>query len=161
MEKLYQHHLIHHKSYADWSGTESGPPWLEFGLHTYLLTYSMEHSPSWEAIQFSSSQEIPRILWNPKVHHRIHKWPPSVPILSQLDTFHDPTSQFLKIRLNIILPSMSGSSNWALFLRFPHQNPVNISPLPIRATCPTHITLLDFNHPNNSEWGIQSTEAGY
>ena len=35
---------------------------------TYLLTYSMEHSPSWEAKQFSATQETPRTLWNPKVH---------------------------------------------------------------------------------------------
>jgi hypothetical protein len=28
----------------------------------YLFTYSMEQNPSWEAIRFSVSQEIPRIL---------------------------------------------------------------------------------------------------
>ena len=33
-------------------------------LLTYLLTYAMEQSPSWEANWFSASQEIPRILWN-------------------------------------------------------------------------------------------------
>ena len=47
----------------------------------YLLTYSMVQSPSWEANWFAASQEIPRILWNPKVHYRIHKLPPPVPIL--------------------------------------------------------------------------------
>jgi len=57
---------------------------------TYLLTYSMEQSPSWDANRFSASQEIPHILRNPKVHYRIHKCPQPVPILIQLDPVHTP-----------------------------------------------------------------------
>ena len=75
-----------------------------FVILTYLLTYSMEQSPSWGANWFSASQDISRILWNPKVHYRICKCLPPVPILSQLDSVHTPTSYFLKIHLNT-LPS--------------------------------------------------------
>ena len=80
-------------------------------LITYLLTHSMQQSRSSEANWLLASQEIPRILWNPKVHYRLHNSPPPVSILSLINPTHatHPTSlRFILIlssHLRLVLPS--------------------------------------------------------
>ena len=66
-----------------------------------------------------------------------------------------PSFHFLKINFNIILPSTSGCHQRSLSLRFPHQKPVDTSPL--AHTCymllPSHSSRFD--HPNKTGWGVQ------
>ena len=123
----------------------------------YSLTYCMVQCPSWEANRFAAGQEISLNLCNPKVHYRIHKCPPAVPILNQLHPVHNPTSHFLSIRLNIIFPSAPGSPQWSPSLRFPDQSPVHASPLPQTCYKPRPSHSSRFYLPNNIEWAVQIT----
>ena len=120
--------------------------------YTYLLTHSRQQNPSWEGNQSSASQEIPRILWNPKIYYYIYKYSQSVPNLKQINPVISPPSHFLKIHLNFIFPFMSGFSKWSLSCRIPLQTLYTplFSPYVLHAT-PSYSSWLD--RPNNIRWG--------
>jgi hypothetical protein len=144
------------------SNRESRIAWIKksiwdlwkLNLYSYGNTYSMEQSPSWKVKLFASSQEIPRILWNPVVHYHIHKCPQPVSILSQLNPVLTPTSHFLKKNhFNIILPSTPGSPQWPFHSGFPTKTLYKPLPSPVRATCPPYHTSW-FYHPTNNGWSV-------
>ena len=98
----------------------------------------MEQSSSCEA-----SQEIPRILWNRTVHYHIHMCPPPVPILSQTDPVHGtyPSSwrSIFLLFFHLSLGLQSGLFPSVLPTKTLYARLLS----PIRATCPTHLILLD------------------
>ena len=135
---------------------DSTPKEFEHTVLNWLtdwLNKHMEQSPSWEANSSSASQEIPHILWNLKVHYCIHKCPPPVPNLSQLDPVHAPTTHLLNIHLNINLQSTPGSSKWSLSSVFPTKTLY----MPLLYTCymPRPADSSRFYHPNNIWWAVR------
>ena len=54
------------------------------------LTESLKQNPSWETNRFSASQEILRVIWNPKVHYGIHNNPQNFPIPSPINPLLSP-----------------------------------------------------------------------
>jgi len=100
------------------------------------LTNCMEQGLFWEANRFSATQEIPRILWKPKVYHRIRNISPQDPTLSQINPIHGPIPLLEEqIYCPPIYPYVFKRS---LSITFPHQNSERTSPFPhtCRATAP-------------------------
>jgi hypothetical protein len=98
----------------------------------------MDQSPSWQTDRFSASQEIPCILWNLKVHYRIYKSPPPIPILSQVNLVHALHPTYWRYILILSSHLCRGLPSGY----FPHQNSVYTFPLYMLHASP-NLILLD------------------
>ena len=70
--------------------------------------------------------------------------PATCPYPQATSSSHQTHSHFLKIHLNIILPSTFWSPQWFFPSDFPTKTLCTPLPSSIRVTCPAHLILLDF-----------------
>jgi hypothetical protein len=73
-----------------------------------------------------------------------------------------PTSHFLMITFNIILPyTHHRSSKWSLSHRLRYQNPVRTCPIPIYDTWPTLFQSSCYDRPNIWCWSLSSPVCSF
>jgi hypothetical protein len=98
-----------------------------------------------EADSDSASQEIPRLLCNPKVHYRVHNSPLLHPIFSQMNPIPTFPPYFPKIHCNtcIRFSSTPKSSEWSVPYRLPTKI-LYVFLISLKRTIfPAHLILLD------------------
>jgi hypothetical protein len=103
----------------------------------------MELSPFGEAVNCAATQELLSILWNPKIHYRVHKIPPPVPILSQINPVHATPSYLSKFYLMLSTHLSLGRPSGLFSSGFPTIILYAVLFSPIRAMCTVHLILLD------------------
>jgi hypothetical protein len=120
--------------------------WGGGGLDLYLKPLMTFMAYSRTNFTFTFYQLHHRILWNRRVHYRVHNSPRFVLVFSQISPVHTVPFYFLKIRFSVVL---------TFPLTFPRQKRVYICILPTAChlSWPSH--SFSFDHRNSVWWGVQ------
>jgi hypothetical protein len=118
---------------------------------------TIEKIPSWEA-DIRSTSQIPRLLWNPKAHYRVHKSPLLAPNLSQMHHSFKFPPCIPNIHSNIIFRSTPSSSGWSRRFIFSGQNFLSIYLHSHACNMPRPSHPPWFHHPNSIWWSVKLTK---
>ena len=132
--------------------------YLLYYLLIYLLTHSMQQSPSCEANSFSASQGIPLHFSDPE-----SSLPHSQVLVNCPYPEPDQSSQYSHITIledqsSYYSPVYASVSQVVSSLMFPHQNLLYASPILHTCYKPRPLQSSRFGHPKNNRWGVQITK---
>jgi hypothetical protein len=107
-ESACHDHTKHH-TYAN-----SGCPVLVQKCKYYIFLSCCKNITNFETKIYSPGQKLFRHLWIPRVYSRVHKSPPLVSVLYHVNAVHTIMFYSLNIHFNILIPSKTRSSQWAI-----------------------------------------------
>jgi hypothetical protein len=102
---------------------------------------------SWQSLRW---REMPRFLWNPKVHYRVHKSPQLVPVLNQTQS-----TPCFQIRFNIIFSFTPRSPKCGMHFKLSNSNFLCISHLSHACYIPRPFYFPWLDRHNNIWWSVQ------
>jgi hypothetical protein len=95
---------------------------------------------SWGEVNCAATQELPSILWKPKVQYPVQKTSPLVPILCHINPIHSIPSYLSKIHFNIVHHLRLGLPSGFFPSGFPLPSHSGYMPRP------SHPSLLDHSN---------------
>ena len=111
-------------------------------LYIHLFN-STEHSPFWQVCSSSPNKAIRPLLYNSKVHYHVHKSPPLVTVVSQINPLHpSPRTSVFEIKFDITSLFTSRSSQCFFPARFRTKILFAFLFFLIRVKCGAHLILL-------------------
>jgi hypothetical protein len=125
IKNYFKYDRSSHRSWDNSAGLNMWVPKIIITILDFALVYNPMNPYPWESNSRSASQEIPNLLWNQKVHYRVHNSPQLKPVMSQMNSVHTLITYsrsilILSCHLSNDLPSDRFSSRVTINIVYAH-----------------------------------------